>query len=406
MKKLMFAALMLFSASVAFAGNSDALKAILKAKTYADAENLLKTNFSQLAGNSEKAAAYNKLVDLAMDKVNKEQVAITNNQMVAQLKQGKEQPVDTAGYNKAVYDAIYNALECEKYDILPNEKGKVKPRFHNNNQTRLYAIRTNLINSGQEAGKKNDKTTAFNHFALYVESGNNSLFKEVDRTKNPDVYMGEVARVAAVYAYQNKDMTNANKYVDVALQDTASYKDALDLKIYFASQGLKTKSDSLKFAETLEGLYQKDPKNDMVFGQLASVYSSLGEKQKSEDMINKRLAEDPNNYTALAMKGQSQMNAGKFDEAIDLFKKAIAVRDKEPLIYAYIGFCYNSKAAAQQNMAEQKRIFTESLPYLEKCRSLDPDRKQANWSYPLYQCYYILYGANDSRTKEVEALVK
>ena len=42
MKKLMIAAMMLLTTSAAFAGDSEALKAILKAKTYAEAQELVK----------------------------------------------------------------------------------------------------------------------------------------------------------------------------------------------------------------------------------------------------------------------------------------------------------------------------------------------------------------------------
>ena len=55
MKKLMIAAMMLVGTSTAFAGDSDALKAILKTKTYAEAESLVKSSLSQLASNAEKA---------------------------------------------------------------------------------------------------------------------------------------------------------------------------------------------------------------------------------------------------------------------------------------------------------------------------------------------------------------
>ena len=58
-------AVMLVASATAFAGDSDALKAILKAKTYAEAEQLVKSSIDQLANAQEKAKAYNKLVDLA-----------------------------------------------------------------------------------------------------------------------------------------------------------------------------------------------------------------------------------------------------------------------------------------------------------------------------------------------------
>ena len=47
MKKLIVAAMMVLGTTSAFAGDSDALKAVLKAKTYAEAEPLVKQNFGQ-----------------------------------------------------------------------------------------------------------------------------------------------------------------------------------------------------------------------------------------------------------------------------------------------------------------------------------------------------------------------
>ena len=72
MKKLMMMAIMLVASATAVAGDSDALKQIVKAKTYQEAEQLLKSNLAQLADNKEKAKAYNHLVDLAYEKFKKE----------------------------------------------------------------------------------------------------------------------------------------------------------------------------------------------------------------------------------------------------------------------------------------------------------------------------------------------
>ena len=411
MKKLMIAVLMMLSTSTAFAGDSDALKNILKAKTYADAESLIKQNINSLVNPEEKAKAYNFLVELAMKKVNHEQEIITSNQLQQQLNTGKSQPYDTLEYYKAIGNAFTNAIECDKWDNMPNEKGKIKPKYHQANQNKLVNIRTKLINAGQMVPGDN-KVIAFNYYSLYVDSYFSSLFKEVDRTANPDKYLGEVARVAAVLAFQNKDMNNANKYVDIALNDTASYKEALNLKIYLSSQDLKTKEDSVKFANTLKVLYAKDTKNDMVFSQLAAVLQSLGDKDGASKLIDSRLAENPNDYSALALKAQNAMNAATqnpelYNVAIENFKKAISIKpNDDALIYTYLAFCLNSKAAACQKANEQKEYYKESETYLEKARELDPNRERANWSYPLYQCYYTLYGADDSRTKEAEALTK
>ena len=206
MKKLLIAVLMMLGTSTVFAGDSEALKAILKAKTYDEAQSLVKSSVNSLANAAEKAKAYNYLVDLAMKKVNHEQEIIAANQLQQQLNTGKYEAYDTLGYYKALEQAFTNAMECDKWDNMPNEKGKIKPKFHQANQNKLVNMRTELINAGQLQPADNKKA-AFDFFSLYVDSYSHPLFKEVDRTANPDKYLGEVARVAAVFAFQNKDMT-------------------------------------------------------------------------------------------------------------------------------------------------------------------------------------------------------
>ena len=77
------------------------------------------------------------------------------------------------------------------------------------------------------------------------------------------------------------------------------------------------------------------------------------------------------------------------------------------VVLTYLGFCMNNKAATiEGDIPAQKALYKESMRYLERARDIDPDRMKANWAYPLYQCYYINYSANDPRTKEMEDMLK
>ena len=114
MKKVFMMAIALMASSMTFAGDSDALKAILKSKDYAEAANLVKQNLGQLADNAEKAAAYNHLVELAMNKVSNETGTITENQMAVQMGTGKVKPYDTLGLADNICNAIEAAIECDK----------------------------------------------------------------------------------------------------------------------------------------------------------------------------------------------------------------------------------------------------------------------------------------------------
>lgn len=78
MKKIMILALMVASTSCAFA--QDPVKDMNKAKTFEDAQAILKSNIGSMS-DEQKAKAYNTLVDKSMEKVQKEQATMSANQV-------------------------------------------------------------------------------------------------------------------------------------------------------------------------------------------------------------------------------------------------------------------------------------------------------------------------------------
>ena len=395
MKKFFIMAMLAVAATSTYAQD---IKSVLKAKDYAEAQSQLNSCLSSLS-NEEKAKAYNKLVELSMQKVNKENSVIVENQALQQMGQ-QTKPVDMQGFYTSLTNALNAAQECDKYDQMPNAKGKVAPKFHKKNQATLWTFRTQLINAGQDCLQKDDNKGALAYYAAYVESGSSSLFADMDKTKAPDTYLGEVARVASVIAFQEKDMATANKYCDVALKDTASYKDALNLKMAMMQQQMKTKEDSVKCLKTFEELYANDKTNESIFTNLATLYGNLGMKAEQDKCIQERLAADPKCFVAWAVKGQAEMNASKWDEALADFKKASEIKPSA-LVMTWMGYCNNNKAANLQDVNQQKALLSETEKYLEKAKELDPEQKEANWKYLLYNTYYVLYGADDARTKSV-----
>ena len=123
-----------------------------------------------------------------------------------------------------------------------------------------------------------------------------------------------------------------------------------------------------------------------------------------DKIIADKIASNPQSYTAWALKGQTEMNSKKHEEALASFKKALEIAPEDPLILTYVGYTYGDMAREKDTEAEVKAMFSEAVPYLEKARQLDPTQEKARWSLPLYNCYYILYGENDTRTKEMEKL--
>lgn len=375
------------------------IKSILKAKDYAEAQSQLSASLSSLS-DEEKAKAYNKLVELSLQKVNKESATMSENQVMQQMGQKGDNPVDTEGMYAALSKALNDAVECDKYDNMPNAKGKVSPKFHKKNQTALWPLRVHLINAGQDCLQKDDNKGALAFYEAYVNSGTSSLFSDFDKTKQPDQYLGEVARVAGTIAYQDKNYDLANKYCDIALADTMSHKEALSLKMGIMQQTMKTKEDSVRCLGEFEKLYAQE-KSENLFANLATLYGNLGMKDKQSQLIAERLASDPNSFMAWAVKGQTEMNDSKWDEAIADFKKASSVKESA-LVLFWLGYCNINKAAALQTREQQNPLLKEAEGYLEKARELDPNQQESNWKYLLYNTYYNLYGADDARTKELD----
>ena len=398
MKKLIVAAMLVLGATSAFAGDSDALKAVMKAKTYAEAEALLKQNLGQLANDAEKAKAYNKLVDLGMKAYNDQQSIMQTNQIMK-----KNDPIDENAMNEGAYNALMNAIECYKYDQLPNAKGKVAPKF-GSNAARVWAARVQLVNAGQTAAQNNKADEVLKYWGAFLDTDSEPLFASIDAKQKDGEkeYIGQVALFAARYAYQAKDAARCEKYCDIAMKSEKEAKDALNLKLYVMKDGLKTHADSLAYVDKLKGLYAQDENNDVVLDGLNSMYSSMQMEKEQEALLNAVIAKNPSNFVALANLGMMYIQKNDADNAIKNLKLALAAKPDNVTVLTYLGACYNSKAGALQDPNGRKVVYKEAVKVLDKAKELDPEKAQANWGYTRYQAYYGYYGPTAAETKKAE----
>ncbi len=407
MKKIITLAAVAMLATSAFAQNPDALKQIKKVKTVDEAKALISANEASMSA-AENAQAYNKVVDLYMKEVSDAQTAMQTNEVQKQMGQEPKETVDMPAFYSNLTEAYNNALTCDKYDIQPNDKGKVAPKFRKSNGDRLYNLRAHLINAGQAAQEADNNKKASELYILYVTTGKADLFKE-QAAATPDQYISEVARVAAVTANQEGDIDTAMKMVDVVLEDPEKEEEGINLKMYFLAKDLSSHEDSLQCLETFKEVYAKYPQNEYAFSQVAQMYGNLGQVDKQQELISERIAKYPGTFMPLAMRGQIYMNDQKYDEAIADFKNALTCSNAEDgqkaLVNTFVGFCYNQKATQLEIYEDQKAMLQEGMPYLEEARKLDPERERSNWAYPLYNCYYHIKGETDPATLELKNML-
>ena len=401
MKKVMMMAMMLVANAASFAGDSDALKAIMKSKDYAEAAKMVKDNLSQLADNAEKAKAYNKLVDLAMAKVTHETGTMTENQLAAQMGSDKVTPYDTLGLGNAICDAIDNALECDKYDQMPDAKGKVKPRYNEKNRDRIWAVRTHLVNLGQSVAQAGNDAGVLKFWGAFVDSGENPFFAACDHNAEKE-YLGQVAFFAGRYAYQAGQMDRANRYFEVAKRDPQQKADAENFQLYAMRSNLKNHADSLAFVDQLKKMYASEPENEVIVDAINGMYEGL-DKAQQKKFLEEHLQKFPNSFSALANMGLMAVNANNAEEGAMWLRKAAAAKPDNAVVYTYLGACLSVQAANAEDPNKSKQLYQEAIEAFDKAKELDPNKQVANWGYNRYQAYYGLYGENDPRTKAAEA---
>ena len=393
-------AMMLVASAAAFAGDSPALKEILKQKSYADAEALIQSSLSQLANDAEKAKAYNKLVDLAYDAFMAQNTIVTENQVNKQM--GKEEkPVDEKLMAEMAYNALVAAQECDKYDQMPNEKGKIAPKFAEKNAQRLWVgPRNQLVNSGQEALQAKDNALARKYWQMFTLSDAFPFFKDCDREQQKP-FFGQVARFAAIFAYQDKDMEMSNKLADIAMKDPEEYENALNLKMEIMGDGLTTKEDSVNYINKLQELYVEHKTNG-IMEKLYNMLTATGEKAAAEKLLDDALAVDPNNFVALADKGMGLLNENPA-EASKFLKRAFEIKSDNAVLATYLATSISMQAQNLEDGPQKKELYKEAITYFDRAKELDPERLQANWGYNRYNAYYNYYGEDAPETKQAEA---
>ena len=401
----MMMAMMLVASATAFAGDSDALKAILKAKTYAEADALMKSSLANLANDAEKAKAYNKLVDLAYDAFMVQSTIQTENQLNKQM--GKEEkPVDENLMSEMAFNAISAAIECDNYDKKPNEKGKVAPKFDKKNAERLWStVRNQLVNAGQTAAQARDDEATLKYWGLFMDSELAPLFAACDRTAESE-FIGQVAYFAGDYAHKAGLKDKAKQYFTVCANDAkaeAQFKDAAHLNVLnMMKEGLTTKDDSLRVLEEYKQMLTQKPDDELLLDVMYNYYGDLKDKAAQTALLDDALARNPQSFIALADKGFSLLEENP-GEASKFLKRAFEVKPDNPMIAMYVGTSLSLQAQNTEDPAQKKAFYKDAITFYDKAKELDPDMLQAKWGYNRYNAYYNYYGEDAPETKQAEA---
>ena len=401
MKKVMMMAMMLVASATAFAGDSDALKAILKASNYSEAQSLINSTLAQLANDAEKAKAYNKLVDLAYEKYKKEDDTKTTNMVMK-----KNDPVDNDGMLEAGKIALQAAMECDKYDQMPNEKGKVAPKFRQKNQDRTKVVRLSLLQAGIELANNDKNKEAFDNFDVYLTSAKSAFFEGVDGVAMNDPNLGVAAFYGGRSAYNLEKFEKAIEYFKIGVAGTAKqiHDLSFDFLLYTLRNSQKTAADSAKYITDMLDLYKEYPDAEQIYSSLSDAYITKGMNAEVIKLADERMAKYPESSLPHVYKAFLLMQDKKYDDAISEFAKV--KEDNSPVFLNSIfnsAVCKYNKASEFNEAKSDIRtgrlkpadhdqfmnMLKDAQGDFEKAKELDPEQKTVKWQYLLHNVYTL-----------------
>ena len=280
---------------------------------------------------------------------------------------------DSVAIFNAVVDGVEYSLKCDEFDRMPNRKGKVEPKFEEENRRRLALLHPMLIDAGKYFSKSvYTKQEGMDALKLYLTTRRSTLVKD-----NADE-SGVASYYLSYYYLKAHNLLKADEYADSAMQYDETAQAAAEIKAQCMHDKMVNEEDSLRYDKMLE--------------------------------------ENTNSTVPWILKGEIAMHAERWEEAIDAYKQADEI-DPGSIPVAYnIGVCLNTVGmAVRDSVAARKKkgelvsdkeflnYFSEARTYLERVKAKDPRRNRVDWVGPLYLDYTLL---NDKiKAEELEPLV-
>ena len=286
-------------------------------------------------------------------------------------------------------------------DQMPNEKGKVKPKYTKKIKYELLNLYRNysIELAANEAFNNKNFEAAANIFDVYINIPLFPVLSEenlLERDTNYTFYKYN-AGIAHYQAGTDEHIAKAIQYFQELTESTFNDKDAVYqilLNLY-----LNSANDTVNYVKNLEVAAQKFPKNNYYIEQLVDYYVQKKENEKAIVYLEQAIKNNPNNEHNYFLLGRVKEEMGAFDEAESLYDKTIKMKPDHIYAYIFKGNIIYNKAVDIDNKAneikdnkeyqkvkaEANALLEQSLPFYEKALELKPDDyENIRWLRSIY----------------------
>ena len=285
-----------------------------------------------------------------------------------------------------MYEALGRILpyfqKAYELDQLPNEKGKVKPKFSKTIMGTLSANHIYYINGGAFYFDQKDYAKAYDFFEQYLTISDLPMFKGTQTAARDSNFM-TVQFYSAVAATQLNDSKKAIAALERAKSTDYRQNDVYQYLCYEYEQA----KDSVNLEKTLKEGMEKFPQEKYYLLSLINAYIYSNRSEQAIQYLNAAIQNDPNNAQLYDVMGRVYENVKDYAKAEEYFTKAYNMDSENADILSNLGRVYFNQAVNkldhanaitdsqqyQEESAKAKALFEKAMPYFEKAHQLKPD---------------------------------
>lgn len=290
-----------------------------------------------------------------------------------------------------MYEALYGILpyfqKAYELDQLPNEKGKVKPKYTKDIKSILSANHVYLFNGGAYYFDKQEYKKAYDFFNQYVEISELPMFAGTQTAEKDSTFM-TVQFQAAAAASLAKDSRLAIAALERAKNTPYRQYDVYQYLCYEYGEA-RTAQDSVMLEKTFEEGMQVFPDSAFFLNNLINTYIYSNRNEKALEMLNVAIQKNPNDANLYNVMGRVYETGLKdYANAEKNFQIAL---EKDPNLtdaLSNIGRIYynqgvnklseanmiNDSKKYQEELGMAKDLFKKALPYYKKAHEAEPEK--------------------------------
>ena len=307
--------------------------------------------------------------------------------------------------NEAVmYGALKNIKSyfevSDSLDILPDAKGKVKPKYRKDMKAIMSANRLHYLNGGVYYYNNREYQNAYDLFQQFFDIPKMEMF-EGDNIAEKDTAYAQYRYYAGLsYAQFEEDTAKVISYFEGMKENNGYNENEIYQQLCILYGQVK---DTVNMMITLQEGAQKFPDESYYLLNLINRYIFSNQGDEAIEMLTKAITITPDRAELYNVLGFVYENSKKDSEAAKInYEKALSIDSEYTEATGNLGRIYFNRAVEAQVAANEIKdnrqyeaakaqaheMFKEALPYFEKAHQMKPEER--DYMIALSRIYYIL----------------